>query len=82
MSDELHTMVRNYLVNHFPAFRETGLTDATPLLETGAIDSLGLLALAQFITAEIGIELSDDDFKREHFENLPALVAFLETKRK
>ena len=82
MSDDLRTTLRAYIINRFPAARARRPADSDPLLDSGLIDSLGILALAEFITAELGIELDDGDLVPEHFESISALATFLQTKKR
>lgn len=81
MSDDLRAQLRAYVHGQFPAVRARKLSDVAPLLESGVIDSLGILALAQFITDELGIELVDDDLDPTNFRSIASLASFLEQKR-
>lgn len=81
MSDELREQVRAYVTKRFPAVRERGLGDEDSLLDSGAIDSLGILDLATFISGDLGIELGDDDLTPENFDTISSLVSFLAQKR-
>jgi acyl carrier protein len=81
MSDEIRATLLGYIVSRFPAARARKLTDDAPLLDSGVIDSLGILALAEFITRELGIALDDDDLTPENFESVAALATFLSRKR-
>lgn len=50
------------------------ITPHTGLLETGVLDSIGLVGLIQFIEAEFAVEIPDADLSPELFET-PATVA-------
>jgi acyl carrier protein len=65
----------------FPVTREKRLSDADSLLRSGAIDSLGILSLAQFITEELGIVLADEDLNPEDFDSIASLARLIEKKR-
>ena len=75
--DEIRTKIRAFVTTRFPAVRNDKLTDDDSLLDSGAIDSLGVLDLATFITNELGVELGDDDLTPENFDNISALTRFL-----
>ena len=60
------------------AVAETGsserVTPQTGLLETGLLDSIGLVGLIQFIESEFDLQIPDADLNSELFET-PASVA-------
>jgi acyl carrier protein len=53
------------------------LADATPLLDTGVLDSLSLLRLVLFVQERFGIVVDDVDFVPEHFASVDAIAAYL-----
>jgi 2-hydroxymuconate-semialdehyde hydrolase len=53
------------------------LTNATPLLETGVLDSLSLLRLVLFVQERFGIVVDDVDLVPEHFASVDAICAYL-----
>jgi len=76
-TDILRT-IRLYLRNRFPALAEVEAT--TPLLHSGAIDSLGFLELMTFLSEEFGITLEDEDFDAGNLETAGKLTEFVERK--
>jgi acyl carrier protein len=50
-----------------------------PLAE-GAVDSLGIEQLIDYIDQTFGVELDDDEAIYENFESLPALASAVEAK--
>ena len=57
---------------------DEGLTDETPLLENGIIDSLGLMELVAFIEEEFGVEIDDADIRVEHFRTVSDIARLVE----
>ena len=53
------------------------VTDAESLLETGIIDSLGVLALVGFIEKRYGIAVTEDEMMPENFDSIDAIAAFV-----
>ena len=53
------------------------LGNATPLLETGILDSLSLLRLVMFIQQQFGIAVDDLDLVPEHFASVDTICAYL-----
>lgn len=70
------SVVRAYLVKRFPAAGP--ITDETPLLDGGIIDSLGFLELMTFLSERFGIGLDDTHFEPDNISTPAALVRFVE----
>jgi acyl carrier protein len=56
------------------------LGNATPLLETGILDSLNLLRLVVFVQERFGITVHDTDLVPEHFDSVDAICAYLRSR--
>jgi acyl carrier protein len=56
------------------------LTDDYPLLDSGVIDSLGILEIVQFLEDEYGVEIADDELVPENFATLTAIAKLMESK--
>lgn len=79
--DAVRAKVRAFIVERFPAVAARKLTDEDSLLESGVIDSLGILDLATFIDRELGVQLADDELTPENFDSIAALSRFLAARR-
>jgi acyl carrier protein len=65
----------------FPLARKQSIfKDDSPLLDSGIIDSLGVLDLIKFIEEEFKIMVSDEDLLPENFETVANMSAFVQTK--
>lgn len=49
-------------------------------LATGAVDSLGLEQLADYMEEVFGLRVDDEEMTRRNFASVPALAAFVESK--
>lgn len=49
----------------------------TPLLEDGALDSLGILQLTARLEEAFGFQVADEDFTPENFETIGALTRYV-----
>ena len=76
-----HTLIRSFLVQKFPAAKKRAITNDTPLLESGIVDSLGMLDVVAFLEKSFMLTLSDDDLTAEHFGSIDSLVSFVEKKK-
>ena len=50
------------------------------LLESGTIDSTGILELIQFLEAEFGIEIADDETVPENLDGIARIVDYIGRK--
>jgi acyl carrier protein len=74
-------IIAGFLRERFPLLANRVLTDETPLLASGAIDSLGILELMAFLEERFGIEPRDEDFDPANFDTLGHLARFVERAR-
>lgn len=51
------------------------------LLETGTIDSVGVMQLVAFLEETYGIKVEDDDLMPENFDTIGAIAAFIEGRQ-
>jgi acyl carrier protein len=65
----------------FPAADAVGLTADTGLLESGAIDSLGLLTVVGMLETDFGIMVQDEDVVAENFGTADRLARYVSAKR-
>jgi acyl carrier protein len=74
------TRIREFIVEKFPLARKNQLKDSDGLLESGVLDSLGILDLVAFIEQEFSIGVSDDELVPENFQSVDHIAAFVENK--
>lgn len=79
--DEVKGKIRAFIQKRFPVARERGLTDEDSLLESGAVDSLGILDVVSFFEEELGVRLEDEELVPENFDSVVALARLVESKR-
>lgn len=70
-------VVRKFILQKFPLARRRNITDADNLLETGVIDSLGVLEIVTFLQEEFSIEAQDDDLTPENFQSITSVARFV-----
>jgi acyl carrier protein len=54
--------------------RGTPLGDVEPLVESGIIDSLGIMSLLSFLEEKFSIQVLGDDLIPENFESVSTIV--------
>ena len=79
-ANHLNDRIRNFLLEKFPLARKRGVTLQDNLLESGILDSLGILDLVAFVEQNFGIVLSDDELVPENFQTIERLTAFVQSK--
>lgn len=59
--------LQGFVAREFPLARSRQLGVDDPLIDSGIVDSLGVLKLVGFIETEFGIEVIDDDLMPDNF---------------
>lgn len=68
-NQELATFIEKNLIGD----GRTQVSDTTPLIEEGIVDSMGLMQIVTFIEERTGLRVSDDDVTPENFETVAAI---------
>jgi acyl carrier protein len=56
------------------------IKDDESLLEAGVVDSLGVLALIEYIERRYGLQVTENEMMPENFETIGAIAAFVERR--
>ena len=56
-------------------------SDDSSLVETGIIDSLGIVKMISFIETTFGFKVREQDIVPEYFENIRAIASYVEQHR-
>jgi acyl carrier protein len=75
----MEEQIRRFLTASF--FVDDIAADAS-FLETGIIDSTGVLELVTFVEDEFAIDIVDDDLRPENLDSIERLVAFIARKQR
>jgi acyl carrier protein len=73
--------IRTFISGNFPAVRKRKLEDTDPLLQSGIIDSMGILDLVGHLETTFDISVDDDDPVPENFDSIETIAAFVEKKQ-
>jgi len=79
---DLKQTINTLIVNNFTFGDETMVTDTDSFLETGIIDSTGILELVEFLEKEFAITIDDEELIPENLESIEKIALFLQQKRK
>ena len=73
--------IRAFILEKFPPARKRALNDDVPLLESGIVDSLGVLDVVEFVERTFGITIDDEELTSDNFGSIRRLTSFVEQKR-
>jgi acyl carrier protein len=77
---ETLTHIRQFIAQKFPLARRRNIADQDNLLETGVIDSLGVLELVTFLQEEFSLAVEDDELTPENFQSIQSIAQFVEQR--
>lgn len=72
--------IRQFIFEKFPLAKSRKLDDSSALLDEGVLDSLGILELVDYLQAELGIRIDDDDLVPDNFASIDSIAAFVEDR--
>ncbi len=76
-------IIMNYIKENFIAGRSVRveLTPEISLLESGIMDSTGILELVLFLEEQFSMKIEDEDITPENLDSINNIVAFLNKKQ-
>jgi len=74
--------VRTFIINQFLFGDDNGFKDDTSFLETGMIDSMGIMELVAFLEKTFQIKIEDHELVPRNLDSLNQIQAFLKFKTK
>ncbi len=82
MCDEVNSIVRRFFGENFVFRGELeSLADSDSLLESGLIDSMGVLDLVIFLESTFSIHVADEDVVPGNLGTIGGIVAYVQRKR-
>ena len=78
---DIQKEIKRFILENFIAGRKEGeLSDNESLIESGIIDSTGVLELVLFIEETFSIIVEDEELVPENLDSIENLLAFLKNK--
>ena len=77
----IEDQISAFLRHRFPTLGSGAIDLNAPLLDSGAIDSLGILDVMAHLGEAFSIVIEDEDFTPENFETLASLTELVRSKR-
>ncbi|MBZ5568908.1 MAG: acyl carrier protein [Acidobacteriia bacterium] len=76
--DELTNMVRDYVIKEYlEEGDEREITETTPLISGGIVDSFSMVSLKRFLERKFSIKIPDDDATPQAFDTVQSIVALV-----
>jgi len=82
--DELQIVgdrIREFVMGKFPLARKRGIKDGDALLESGIVDSMGMLEIVSFIENRFNFQILDEELVPENFRSIERLIAFVHDRK-
>lgn len=73
--------IRKFVLERFPLARQRKVSNQESLLESGILDSLGILEVVTFVEGEFRITVNDDELQPENFSSIASMSTFVNCKR-
>lgn len=80
VENNLNSNIRTFIIKKFPLARKRQIQDSDALLETGMLDSQGVLEVVAFIEQEYAISVADEDLVPENFQSIDHIANFIQSK--
>ena len=75
-------VIADYILTHFlPGENSEELTESTPLITGGVLDSIATLKLVVFLETQFGITIEAHEAGVEHLDSIERIAALLSRKR-
>lgn len=78
---ELKESIRNYIKTELVNSQDhSDLSDSDQLIESGIIDSLGIMKLIGFLEDNLSVQIDDMELVPENFSSIEAITSLVEKK--
>ena len=82
MEEDIKGALKEFILHDFlPGEDPAELTDSTPLISGGILDSIGTLKLVMFIEERFGVALQAHETDREYLDTIAAIANLIESKK-
>ena len=77
---ELAANVRKFVLESFSLARKRQIGNSDALIESGIVDSQGVLEVVGFIEQQFSIIVEDEELSPENFQTIDRIAAFIQSK--
>ena len=81
MTDALMQRIKSFIMEEFlPGESPDELTETTPLISGGILDSIATLKLVMFMEEEYGVSFQPHEVDKENLDDLASIARLLQSK--
>ena len=73
--------IRAFVIENYLFGEEGKLGNNDSFMETGIIDSTGILELVRFLEATFGVKVADEDLVPDNLDSIEKIVTFVQSKQ-
>lgn len=73
--------IKNYIAQNLLFDAGARIDASASLLDTGTLDSTGVMDLVAFLETTYGIEIADEELVPENLDSVDKIVSFIDRKR-
>lgn len=77
---EIESEIRAFLNLNFPLYKAEQVDADQSLVESGVIDSLGILELVDFVEVKFGLRIPEDELLPENLDSIANITRYLAQK--
>ena len=77
---KIESKIREFIIKNLYYAEDSPITDEASFLETGVVDSMGVMELVAYIQSEFGVEVAQQEIVVENFDSISKLADFVRTK--
>jgi acyl carrier protein len=78
---EMLDKIREFVIDNYLFGEEGKLGNSDSFMDSGIIDSTGILELVRFLEASFGVKVSDEDLIPDNLDSIEKIVAFVQAKQ-
>ncbi len=77
---EMERKIREFIIKNLYYADDNPIGDEDSFLETGVVDSMGVMELVGYVQSEFGIEVGQEEIVVENFDSIRKLADFVRKK--
>jgi acyl carrier protein len=77
---EIEHELRTFLLDNFPLYGSATIEREASLVESGVIDSLGVLEVVEFVESRFGVRVSEDELLPENLDSVANVTGYVSRK--
>lgn len=77
---QIEQKLHEFIIKNLYYAEDNPITEDDSFLETGVVDSMGVMELVAFVQSEFGVEVSQQEIVVENFDSIRKLADFVRRK--